>query len=168
MSTMKADIPLCFAALSVYAYTIPTSATGTPEIHIFEPLRMNPSSASCAVVFMDATSDPVFASVMAKQPTFRSDQFGNVLFPLFLSSKIEKNGLDGVHLKVELEGPMKKDDCQAGDPAYVAASTDYGLDYASIRAQRQDLGCAFHPEKSHTVGLRLLRNFVAIVEYSVK
>ena len=58
--------------------------------------------------------------------------------------------------------------CQADDPAHVVASTDYGLDYASIVRRDRTWGVQFHPEKSHTVGLRLLRNFVAIVQYSAK
>ena len=58
--------------------------------------------------------------------------------------------------------------CQAGDPAHVVATTDYGLDYASIVRRGRIWGVQFHPEKSHTVGLRLLRNFVAIVEFSLR
>ena len=58
--------------------------------------------------------------------------------------------------------------CRAGDPAHVVASTDYGLDYASVVRSGRTWGVQFHPEKSHTVGLRLLRNFVAIVQYSIK
>ncbi len=65
-STIKQEIPLCFNSLSVEAKIIPTSARGTPEIHILEPVRTHPSSVSVAVVFMLATSEPVSASVMAK------------------------------------------------------------------------------------------------------
>ena len=47
-----------------------------------------------------------------------------------------------------------------GDKAVVAATTDYGLDYASAVAQGNLYAIQFHPEKSQDVGERILRNFV--------
>jgi glutamine amidotransferase len=46
------------------------------------------------------------------------------------------------------------------DSRGVAAVTDYGSPYCSVIATEQVWGTQFHPEKSGTVGLQLLRNFV--------
>jgi glutamine amidotransferase len=46
------------------------------------------------------------------------------------------------------------------DPNDVLASTDYGLDFASVVGRGNVFGVQFHPEKSQAVGLRILRNFV--------
>jgi glutamine amidotransferase len=46
------------------------------------------------------------------------------------------------------------------DAQGVAAVTDYGSPYCSVIATEQVWGTQFHPEKSGTVGLQLLRNFV--------
>jgi glutamine amidotransferase len=51
---------------------------------------------------------------------------------------------------------------EAGDPADVLATTDYGIDFASVVRRGNVFGIQPHPEKSHTVGLRILRNFVAM------
>ncbi len=48
------------------------------------------------------------------------------------------------------------------DKTVVAASTDYGVNFASSVAYKNIFGVQFHPEKSQTVGLALLRNFVAL------
>jgi glutamine amidotransferase len=48
----------------------------------------------------------------------------------------------------------------ADDPAHVAATTDYGIEFASVVARDNVWGLQFHPEKSQDVGLRMLRNFV--------
>lgn len=53
--------------------------------------------------------------------------------------------------------------CAPDDPAYILASTDYGLDFASVVRRDNVWGIQCHPEKSQAVGLRILRNFVAIV-----
>ena len=50
------------------------------------------------------------------------------------------------------------------DPEIVLAITDYEIDYASIIGQDNVFGIQFHPEKSQAVGLRILRNFTALVE----
>lgn len=42
------------------------------------------------------------------------------------------------------------------------ASTEYGITYASIAGRERMFGVQFHPEKSQTSGLRLLRNFAAM------
>jgi glutamine amidotransferase len=49
-----------------------------------------------------------------------------------------------------------------GDPAIVAATTDYGIDYTSAVARDNLFAIQFHPEKSQDVGERILRNFAAM------
>ncbi|MFQ6059212.1 MAG: imidazole glycerol phosphate synthase subunit HisH [Anaerolineae bacterium] len=49
------------------------------------------------------------------------------------------------------------------DPEIVLATTDYGLDFASVVERDNVFGIQFHPEKSQDVGLRMLRNFVEMV-----
>jgi len=46
----------------------------------------------------------------------------------------------------------------------VLATTDYGLDFASVVEQGRIFGIQFHPEKSQDVGLRILRNFAEVVK----
>ena len=50
--------------------------------------------------------------------------------------------------------------CDPDDPTAVLAWTDYGLPFASVVAKDNLYGLQFHPEKSQSVGLRILRNFV--------
>jgi glutamine amidotransferase len=45
----------------------------------------------------------------------------------------------------------------------VLATTDYGIDYPSIVRYHNAWGIQPHPEKSHTVGLRILSNFMQMV-----
>ena len=54
--------------------------------------------------------------------------------------------------------------CDPVDRGCILASTDYGrIDYATIVRYRNAWGIQPHPEKSHTVGLRILRNFMQSV-----
>jgi len=48
------------------------------------------------------------------------------------------------------------------DRSIVAAETDYGVRLASAVEFGKVAGVQFHPEKSQAVGLRILRNFVAL------
>jgi glutamine amidotransferase len=50
---------------------------------------------------------------------------------------------------------------QAGD---VLATTEYGVEVASVVGRGSVFGAQFHPEKSQEVGLRLLRNFAHLVD----
>jgi glutamine amidotransferase len=50
------------------------------------------------------------------------------------------------------------------DPSVVTGKTSYGCDFVASIEWRNVHATQFHPEKSHTAGLRLLRNFV---EFSV-
>ena len=45
------------------------------------------------------------------------------------------------------------------DERDVQATTDYGIDYASVVGSETVFGIQFHPEKSQELGLRILRNF---------
>jgi len=45
---------------------------------------------------------------------------------------------------------------------YMAASTEYGLSFASVIWDRNVYACQFHPEKSQGAGLRMLQNFIAM------
>jgi glutamine amidotransferase len=53
--------------------------------------------------------------------------------------------------------------CDAQEPQSVLATTDYGIDYPSIVRYKNAWGIQPHPEKSHTVGLRILGNFMQMV-----
>jgi len=45
------------------------------------------------------------------------------------------------------------------DPDLIASTTDYGVNFASSISSGNVFACQFHPEKSQSVGLTLLRNF---------
>ncbi|MCB9438020.1 MAG: imidazole glycerol phosphate synthase subunit HisH [Anaerolineales bacterium] len=49
---------------------------------------------------------------------------------------------------------------QAANESDILATTDYGIDYASVVGQGNIFGIQCHPEKSQAVGLHILRNFV--------
>lgn len=49
---------------------------------------------------------------------------------------------------------------EAAEPGDVLATTDYGIDYASVVGRGTLFGIQPHPEKSQSVGQRILRNFV--------
>jgi imidazole glycerol-phosphate synthase subunit HisH len=53
--------------------------------------------------------------------------------------------------------------CDATSPEAVLAYTDYGIDYPSLVRYRNAWGIQPHPEKSHTVGLAILANFMRMV-----
>lgn len=46
------------------------------------------------------------------------------------------------------------------DPSIVAATCNYGLDFCTALHKENLFATQFHPEKSHTAGLQLLKNFV--------
>ncbi len=49
--------------------------------------------------------------------------------------------------------------CAPHDPDVVLATTDYGIEFASVVGRGNVLGAQFHPEKSQSVGLQMLDNF---------
>lgn len=48
------------------------------------------------------------------------------------------------------------------DMSIAAAQTDYGIDYVSAIAKGMTWGVQFHPEKSQSVGLTILKNFTQL------
>jgi len=51
---------------------------------------------------------------------------------------------------------------RTADPAHVAASCDYGVDFAAAFQVNNIFGVQFHPEKSHLFGMELFRRFIAL------
>lgn len=95
--------------------------------------------------------------------------------------KIEEQGLKVPHMgwnelmivnPCAITGTLKNGDqvyfvhsyrANVKDPANLVAVTDYGSDTTAIVANGNVYGCQFHPEKSETVGLNILRSFWGIV-----
>lgn len=50
------------------------------------------------------------------------------------------------------------------DKSVIATTTDYGSSFVSSIATERLFACQFHPEKSQSVGLRILANFARFVE----
>jgi len=57
--------------------------------------------------------------------------------------------------------------CDAPD-SVILATSDYGRDFPAVVGQGNVMGVQFHPEKSQAVGLRLLRNFVRMLEHAAR
>lgn len=49
------------------------------------------------------------------------------------------------------------------DPSVITATSDYGETFAASAARDNVAGVQFHPEKSQSVGLRILRNFIGSI-----
>ena len=54
--------------------------------------------------------------------------------------------------------------CKPIKKEYIATTTNHSIDFCSSIAIDNVWGCQFHPEKSSTVGLQLLKNFVSKCE----
>jgi len=52
--------------------------------------------------------------------------------------------------------------CAPEIPSDVLATTEYGMEYASVVGRGNLYGVQFHPEKSQSVGLAILKNFVEL------
>ena len=53
--------------------------------------------------------------------------------------------------------------CEPVNESLVVGETEYGVTYASMVARENICGVQFHPEKSQSVGLQLLKNFATNV-----
>lgn len=51
---------------------------------------------------------------------------------------------------------------QAQDPSIVVATTEYGTQIHASVEKDNVFACQFHPEKSSTVGLKILENFIQL------
>jgi glutamine amidotransferase len=49
--------------------------------------------------------------------------------------------------------------CAPAQPAHILATAEYGVQFAAIAGSGRTVGIQFHPEKSQSIGLRILRNF---------
>ena len=96
--------------------------------------------------------------IIATDPTFKIPQIGwntlNVLqnHPLLDGLHL---GNDGLHAYF-----VHSYHLEARDPAQVIATTDYGQPITAIVAKDNMFGTQFHPEKSQTLGLALIANFL--------
>lgn len=52
--------------------------------------------------------------------------------------------------------------CAPKDKGIITATTDYGINFASMIRKDNIWGCQFHPEKSQDVGLKILSNFMSL------
>lgn len=50
------------------------------------------------------------------------------------------------------------------DPGIITTTTDYGGEFVSSVGRGNLFACQFHPEKSQTSGLKILRNFASLVQ----
>ena len=53
---------------------------------------------------------------------------------------------------------------QAQDPSIVKAVAEYGVEIHASVEQGNVFACQFHPEKSSTVGMQILQNFINVVK----
>ncbi len=53
---------------------------------------------------------------------------------------------------------------EPADPAVIAGTTEYGIEFTSFTVKDNLFGIQFHPEKSSVLGLRILQNFGRLVE----
>ncbi len=129
--------------------------------------------------------DPLFGICVGMQALFAiSEEHGQhaglgllggkvVQFPNFTDRKVPHTGWN--QLWFSAEAPLFRDlpagaytyfnhsfYCANADPADTAARTDYGIDFTSAVQRGNLVGVQFHPEKSQTVGQKVLENFFKI------
>lgn len=52
--------------------------------------------------------------------------------------------------------------CQPEEEEVIASTTNYGVEFASSIQIGNVFACQFHPEKSQSIGLRLIQNFIRL------
>jgi len=52
--------------------------------------------------------------------------------------------------------------CQPEEEGVIATTTNYGVEFASSIQIGNVFACQFHPEKSQSIGLRLIQNFIRL------
>ena len=89
----------------------------------------------------------------------------------FSQLKIPQIGWNQLHMKNSDSPILKNIDDSANvyfchsyfakpsDPKIITTTTDYGFEFASSVCEDNVFGVQFHPEKSQTVGLEILKNF---------
>ncbi len=96
-----------------------------------------------------------------------------IRFPQFQDRKVPHMGWNQLRIKSEcalLHGLDAQNHvyfvhsyyCAPSDGRTVAASVDYGIEFAALVQQANIYGLQFHPEKSQTIGLRILANFLRL------
>ncbi len=58
--------------------------------------------------------------------------------------------------------------CEPRDKSIILTTTGYGNDFASVVGRGNVFGAQFHPEKSQTVGLQMLKNFALLTHHTPK
>jgi len=53
---------------------------------------------------------------------------------------------------------------EPGESSLILATSDYGLEFPAVAGRGNVFGVQFHPEKSSSLGLKILQNFGGIVE----
>ncbi|MDE3090551.1 MAG: imidazole glycerol phosphate synthase subunit HisH [Chloroflexota bacterium] len=89
--------------------------------------------------------------------------------------KVPQMGWNQIHIKAKQRSPLLRDVadgsyaffvhsyyCAPRDLGVVLATTDYGIEFASVVGRASIFGAQFHPEKSQSVGLKMLENFAAM------
>ncbi|MBI3915164.1 MAG: imidazole glycerol phosphate synthase subunit HisH [Chloroflexi bacterium] len=90
--------------------------------------------------------------------------------------KVPQMGWNQIHIQAKQRSPVLRGVrdgsyaffvhsfyCAPRDPALVLATTEYGIEFASVVGRGNIFGAQFHPEKSQSVGLKMLENFAEIV-----
>ncbi|HPN88482.1 MAG TPA: imidazole glycerol phosphate synthase subunit HisH [Candidatus Omnitrophota bacterium] len=142
------------------------------ELHLVEPIQKS-----------IADGKPFLGICLGLQLLFeKSDEGGDVkglgilkgTVPRFKSLKVPQMGWNQIHIQ-QKDCPLYRGIpdgsnfyfchsyyVEPTDKTIVATTTDYGLAFSSSIAVKNIFGVQFHPEKSQTLGLQILKNFTEI------
>ncbi len=92
--------------------------------------------------------------------------------------KVPQMGWNQIHIQAKQRSPLLHNVadgsyaffvhsyyCAPRDTEIVLATTEYGTEFASVVGRGNIFGAQFHPEKSQSVGLKMLENFTDIVKH---